>query len=82
MNEADIHKTALRPHEGRYEFILILFELSNVSATFQATMNKLLNLTYIRYFLLYDILVYNPTIDSHLQQATQVFSTFTKAKFI
>ena len=39
MKEKDIEKTAFRTHEGRYEFLVMLFGLMNTSSTFQSLMN-------------------------------------------
>lgn len=47
MNAADIHKTTFPPHEGHYEFVVMPFGLSNAVVTFQATMNQLLNPSFV-----------------------------------
>lgn len=34
MLEEDVPKTAFRPHEGHYEFLVMSFDLTNAPATF------------------------------------------------
>ena len=38
----DIHKTAFRTHQWHYEFLVMLFGLTNAPSTFQASMNMIL----------------------------------------
>uniref|UniRef100_A0A0A9BNL3 Uncharacterized protein n=1 Tax=Arundo donax TaxID=35708 RepID=A0A0A9BNL3_ARUDO len=51
MHIADIGKTAFRTHHGHYEFLVMLFGLSNALSTFQALMNDVLG-SYLRKFVL------------------------------
>lgn len=41
MHIDDIHKTAFKTHERHYESLVMPFGLSNVPATFQATINQI-----------------------------------------
>lgn len=76
-----MHKTAFRPYEGHYEFVIMRFGL-NAPATFQSTMNNLFK-PFLRKFIIvfYDILVYSPMIDTHFDQLTQAFVKLTEATF-
>jgi len=40
--EEDIEKRESRTHEGHYEFLVMLFGLTNASATFQSLINEIL----------------------------------------
>lgn len=43
MIKEDIHKTGFRIHKGHQDFLIMPFGLTNSPATFQASMNPLLN---------------------------------------
>lgn len=49
MHLTDVEKTAFRTHHGHFEFLVMLFRLTNAPSTFQALMNTVLR-RYLRRF--------------------------------
>ncbi|KAL1564357.1 hypothetical protein AAHA92_06709 [Salvia divinorum] len=80
---ANIFKTAFRTHDGHFEFLVMPFGLTNAPSTFQAAMNDifrpLLRKSVIVFF--DDILIYNPTMETHAQHLYEVLSILASHSF-
>jgi hypothetical protein len=81
MHPDDVAKMAFYTHHRHFEFRVMPFRLTNVSATFQALMNYILK-PFLRWFVLvfYDILIYNPSWEEHVQQVQLVFKLLCASK--
>jgi len=69
MKEEDKYKIAFRTYQGLYKWLEMPFDLSNAPTTFQCLMNDVFS-GLLRKFVLFifkDLLVYNPSWNSHLQ---------------
>jgi hypothetical protein len=72
----DKWKTAFRTRYNYYEYIVISFELINVSVTFQAYVNKALRelLDEICVVFIDDILIYNNSEKKYTRHVRQIFN--------
>lgn len=77
MCDADIYKTTFRIHSGHYEFLVMLYGLTNAPSTFQATMNMVFRPYLQRFVAVFfdDILVYRRNLSDHLEHLKVVLET-------
>jgi hypothetical protein len=69
MDPADVEKTTFQAHEDLFEFLVMLFGLTNAPVMFQALMNGILQ-SFLRKFVLMffdNILIFSPSWVEHLQ---------------
>ena len=88
----DVPKTAFRTRYGHYEFLVMLFGLTNTPATFMGLMNKVFQQYLDRFIIVFidDILVYSKSKEEHGRHLTLVlrklrehhlYAKFSKCQF-
>ena len=80
--DKDVQKTAFNMRYGKYEFLVILFGLTNTPATFQTLMSQILRPYLDKFILVYlnDILIYSNPDEEHLEHLRLVFEALRKYK--
>ncbi|XP_022024279.1 uncharacterized protein LOC110924592 [Helianthus annuus] len=84
MDDADIHKTTFKTHNGHFEFLVMPFGLTNAPSTFQGLMNQVFKQYLRKYVLVFfdDILVYSPCWDTYLSHLKDVLSVLWQHQLV
>ena len=80
--DEDISKMAFNTRYGKYEFLVMSFDLINASATFQMLMNQILRSFIDKFVLVYldDILIYSNSAEKHREHLRLILEALRAAK--
>ena len=83
MKLTDVEKTTFWTHDGRYEYLVMPFNLTNAPSTFQVVMNDFFRPMLRKYVLVFFdyILAYSKTWEDHLQHIQTVLALLQSKKF-
>jgi hypothetical protein len=75
MQLEDESKTAFKTYHGRFQFMVMLFGLTNSPATFQCLMNAIFAKHMRKFVLIFvnDIWVFNNSLEDHVEHLRIVF---------
>lgn len=78
--EGEEEKTTCMTIYRAYEFLIMLFSLTNAPATFCTLMNKLFHPYLVRFVVVYldDIVVYSNTLEKHVELLRTIFQVLRK----
>ena len=92
IREQDVHKTAFRTRYGYFEFLVMLFRLTNAPAAFMDMMQRVFR-PYLDQFVIVfidDILIYSDSAEQHAEHLRttlqtlrehQLYEKFSKCEF-
>ena len=83
MAEGHEYKTAFQTHSGHYEYKVMSFGLTRAPATFLSAMNDTLSPVLRKFVLVFfdDILIYSPTLESHLLHIRTVLQLLSASQW-